>query len=104
MAKFRPGIPENYSLDVEPVGDLGDSIDERGPSIVPPRKGREATPPSPPAAPTPEPSASPATEATPPPTTPKVPVQATVLPAVQPAPPAAPVMQPPQPGRTAPRT
>ncbi len=42
MAKFRPGIPDTFSLDVEPVTDLGDYLDE--PSPRPPRRARvEAT-------------------------------------------------------------
>lgn len=30
-SKFKPGIPENFSLNVEPVNDLGDYLDERVP-------------------------------------------------------------------------
>ncbi|GIW88224.1 MAG: hypothetical protein KatS3mg108_2548 [Isosphaeraceae bacterium] len=39
MAKFRPGIPDNFSLNVEPVRDLGDYLDE--PSPAPQRKPRQ---------------------------------------------------------------
>ncbi len=66
MAKFRPGIPDNFSLDVEPVRDLGDYLDE--PSPVMPRKGREEAVPEPAAAPAPETAvASAAVGPTPPP-------------------------------------
>jgi hypothetical protein len=36
MAKFRPGIPDTFTLNVEPVSDLGDYLDE--PSPVPQRR------------------------------------------------------------------
>lgn len=32
MAKFKPGIPDGFSLNVEPVRDLGDYLDEPSPS------------------------------------------------------------------------
>jgi hypothetical protein len=38
MAKFKPGIPANFTFDVTPVSDLGDYLDE--PSPVPQRKPR----------------------------------------------------------------
>jgi hypothetical protein len=38
MAKFKPGIPESFTLDVSPVVDLGDYLDE--PSPMPQRKPR----------------------------------------------------------------
>jgi len=34
MAKFKPGIPDNFNLDIEPVRDLGDYLDEPGPMPV----------------------------------------------------------------------
>lgn len=34
MGKFRPGIPDGFSLNVDPVGDLGDFLDEPGPSPI----------------------------------------------------------------------
>lgn len=34
MAKFKPGIPDNFSLDVKPVADLGDYLDEPAPTPV----------------------------------------------------------------------
>lgn len=58
MAKFKPGIPDSFSLDVEPVRDLGDYLDEPRPTPVVPKKEREetqATPSQPPAVPAPEP-------------------------------------------------
>jgi hypothetical protein len=36
MAKFRPGIPDDFTLNVTPVADLGDYLDE--PSPIPQRK------------------------------------------------------------------
>jgi hypothetical protein len=36
MAKFKPGIPDSFTLDVSPVADLGDYLDE--PSPMPQRK------------------------------------------------------------------
>jgi hypothetical protein len=38
MAKFKPGIPDTFTLDVSPVRDLGDYLDE--PSPMPQRKPR----------------------------------------------------------------
>lgn len=38
MAKFRPGIPENFDIHIAPVTDLGDYLDE--PSPMPQRKLR----------------------------------------------------------------
>src|SRR4051812_6981296 len=40
MAKFKPGIPDDFSFDVAPVSDLGDYLDE--PSPLPQRKPRPA--------------------------------------------------------------
>jgi hypothetical protein len=37
MAKFKRGIPDNFTLDVEPVQDLGDYLDEPRLSPPPPR-------------------------------------------------------------------
>lgn len=34
MAKFKPGIPDNFTLDVEPVRDLGDYLDEPSPAPI----------------------------------------------------------------------
>ncbi|MFO0796130.1 MAG: hypothetical protein U0804_01570 [Gemmataceae bacterium] len=34
MVKFKPGIPDSFSLDVKPVADLGDYLDEPAPSPV----------------------------------------------------------------------
>lgn len=47
MAKFKPGIPTAFTLDVKPVQDLGDYLDEPGPAPAPPKPPREA-PPGPP--------------------------------------------------------
>jgi hypothetical protein len=44
MAKFKPGIPSSFSLDVKPVQDLGDYLDEPGPAPTPPKPSREAPP------------------------------------------------------------
>lgn len=38
MAKFKPGIPDAFTLDVQPVTDLGDYLDE--PSPVPQRRAK----------------------------------------------------------------
>lgn len=38
MAKFRPGIPDSFTLDVTPVSDLGDYLDE--PSPMPQRRAK----------------------------------------------------------------
>src|SRR5262245_15586833 len=76
MAKFKPGIPDNFSLNVEPVRDLGDYLDEPGPTPVLPKKAKEATPAEPPAPSAPEPSA--------PPPNPAVTVPAPVPPTAQP--------------------
>jgi hypothetical protein len=43
MAKFRPGIPDSFTLNVEPVRDLGDYLDE--PSPTPQRKAKPQAPP-----------------------------------------------------------
>src|SRR5581483_9442317 len=59
MAKFKPGIPDNFDLNVQPVRDLGDYLDEPAPTPRPARKqpappveeGRGTVVPSPPAAP-----------------------------------------------------
>lgn len=58
MAKFRPGIPDSFTLDVDPVRDLGDYLDEPRPAPVA-RKGRDVPPAAPaePVAATPEPVA-----------------------------------------------
>lgn len=85
MAKFKPGIPDNFSLDVEPVRDLGDYLDEPGPTPVNPRKGREAAPAKPQVSPTPETPARPAPEASAPPPTLAPAVQAPLPPSVHPA-------------------
>ena len=37
-SKFKPGIPDNFSLNVEPVSDLGDYLDEPSPAPPPPRR------------------------------------------------------------------
>lgn len=45
MGKFKPGIPDDFTLDVHPVNDLGDYLDERpAPRVA--RKARGDTPPS----------------------------------------------------------
>lgn len=59
MAKFRPGIPDTFTLNVDPVTDLGDYLDEPRPTPVVPKKVREEVAPPPQqivAAPAPEPS------------------------------------------------
>ena len=38
MAKFKPGIPDSFTLNVEPVRDLGDYLDE--PSPTPQRRAK----------------------------------------------------------------
>ncbi len=43
MAKFKPGIPTGFTLDVKPVRDLGDYLDEPGPIPAPPKPQREIT-------------------------------------------------------------
>src|SRR5262245_13048138 len=96
MAKFKPGIPDSFSLNVEPVRDLGDYLDEPGPTPAIPRKGREVAPAEPPAAPAPEAQASPAPEAAAPPPTSAAAVRATVTPSADPAPPVAPATPAPQ--------
>ena len=67
--KFKPGIPSSFSLNVEPVSDLGDYLDEPPPTVRPQRKVVEA----PPAAAA-EPRPAPQVIATPPPPTQPVPV------------------------------
>lgn len=42
MAKFKPGIPDTFTLNVEPVRDLGDYLDE--PSPMPQRKAKPLAP------------------------------------------------------------
>jgi hypothetical protein len=57
MAKFRPGIPDTFTLNVDPVRDLGDYLDEPRPAPVA-RKAREDAPvvPAEPVAAAPEPA------------------------------------------------
>jgi hypothetical protein len=69
--KFKPGIPSSFSLNVEPVSDLGDYLDEPPPTVRPQRKLVE----TPPAAAA-EPQPAPQVIATPPPPTQPVPVVA----------------------------
>lgn len=45
--KFKPGIPESFSLNVGPVQDLGDYLDEPPPSPRPQRRAPEAETPAP---------------------------------------------------------
>ena len=45
MAKFKPGIPDTFTLNVDPVRDLGDYLDEPRPAPVP-RKAREEVAPA----------------------------------------------------------
>lgn len=71
--KFKPGIPSSFSLNVEPVSDLGDYLDEPPPSPRPQRKVVE-----PPAAVEAEPISQPAPQ-----------VIATSLPPTQAVPPVA---------------
>lgn len=47
MAKFRPGIPQGFDLNVPPVNDLGDYLDEPGMSPVRVVKAVEPKPPVP---------------------------------------------------------
>lgn len=47
MAKFKPGIPDTFTLNVDPVRDLGDYLDEPRPTPVAPRKAREEAVPPP---------------------------------------------------------
>src|SRR5262245_50452352 len=104
--KFRPGIPDNFSfavepisdsVDVEPVRDLGDYLDE--PPVMP-RKGREEVAPQTPPAPPPETTVASAAVAPTPPPKPAT-VTATTPPPVQPAPAVAPTMPAPQAGPAA---
>lgn len=44
MAKFKPGIPEAFTLNVEPVSNLGDYLDEPPPTPRPQRKVVEPQP------------------------------------------------------------
>lgn len=66
--KFKPGIPSSFSLNVEPVSDLGDYLDEPPPSPRPQRKVVET-----PAAIV-QPQPAPQVIATPPPPSQPVPV------------------------------
>lgn len=50
MAKFKPGIPEAFTLNVEPVSNLGDYLDEPPPTPRPQRKTVEPPPVAPVAA------------------------------------------------------
>lgn len=34
-SKFKPGLPDSFTLDVQPVADLGDYLDERPPTLRP---------------------------------------------------------------------
>lgn len=43
-SKFKPGIPDNFSFDVAPVNDLGDYLDEPGPSPSAVKRAPEAAP------------------------------------------------------------
>ncbi|MFO0840954.1 MAG: hypothetical protein U0797_00965 [Gemmataceae bacterium] len=74
--KFKPGIPEGFSLNVEPVRDLGDYLDEPRPVPAVTRKGREEKPQEVPVAPPNEPVASPARETEPAPPAPTLPARA----------------------------
>lgn len=87
--KFKPGIPDNFSLNVTPVQDLGDYLDEPPPTPRPQRKAPEPQPvaaAAPVVEPTPAPVAVVATP-TPPPPAPEPVVHAVVAPPVAPAPP-----------------
>ncbi len=66
--KFKPGIPSSFSLNVEPVSDLGDYLDEPPPTPRPQRKVAET-----PAVPV-QPQPAPQVVATPPPPSQPVPV------------------------------
>jgi hypothetical protein len=59
MAKFRPGMPEGFDLNVAPVDDLGDYLDEPGakPVRVVRRPDPEPAVPTPPPVPEPGPTA-----------------------------------------------
>jgi len=54
-SKFRPGIPDTFTLNVTPVQDLGDYLDEPPPSPRPQRKAVDVQP-AVPAAPAPTPA------------------------------------------------
>lgn len=47
MAKFKPGIPDSFTLNVDPVRDLGDYLDEPRPVPAPSRKPKEESAPLP---------------------------------------------------------
>lgn len=54
--KFRPGIPDTFSLNVAPVHDLGDYLDEPPASPRPKKVAVQPVPPTPPRAEVPSPS------------------------------------------------
>lgn len=102
MAKFKPGIPDNFSLNVDPVRDLGDYLDEPRPAPIA-KKAREEAPVIPAesvaAAPEPVVTVRPAVESAPAPVVerpavqPEIPpVQPATTPAVTTEPPAIPAM------------
>lgn len=47
MAKFKPGLPDTFTLDVQPVQNLGDYLDEPPPTPRPQRKVVEPPPATP---------------------------------------------------------
>ena len=57
-SKFKPGIPETFTFDVAPVQDLGDYLDESGPTPPPVRRPKASAPPL-------EPTAKPTSPVTP---------------------------------------
>lgn len=85
--KFKPGIPASFSLNVTPVQDLGDYLDEPPPTPRPQRKAVEPEPAAAVLAPAAEPQA---TGATPPPPSFVAPVEATPIPHAMPEPPKVP--------------
>src|SRR5690348_10169232 len=89
--KFKPGIPASFSLNVTPVQDLGDYLDEPPPSPRLQRKPVDAPPAAAVLAPAAEPQVTIATP-TPPPVT--APVEATPTARVTPEPPQAAVALP----------
>lgn len=55
MAKFKPGIPDTFTLNVDPVADLGDYLDEPRPTPLVAKKAREEGVPAATPVPPPEP-------------------------------------------------
>lgn len=86
MVKFKPGIPTDFRLDVKPVLDLGDYLDEPGPVPIQQKTPRDASPAPKPQAMTAAPARSEPTEL--PPAAEPAPPAVRVVAATPPSPPA----------------